>query len=370
MALTMGARPALFSAATQQRPDFAFGSLGGGYTLMAFMPGELESHVAAMAELERQGASFGLADRAAFSIVQDRQRFEDARTLLPWLRHFHDPDSQIADVFLLNDDEKRAGCFILLDPSLRVVVACDLDRSEALYRLIANLAPAELHGGVPIHAPVLILPRIFEPDFCRRLIDVYNQDGGARSGVMRQIDGMTVGVIDGFKSRKDAHVTDPELKKQIRLRITHRLLPEIEKAFSFKATRMERYIVARYNAEEGGYFKRHRDNTTKGTAHRQFACSINLNAEEFEGGNLRFPEFGPRTYRPPTGGAVIFSCSLLHEATPVTKGTRFAFLPFFHDEANEKIRMENHKFVSGTIDGRTVGAGGIALPPEQSGLQF
>jgi predicted 2-oxoglutarate/Fe(II)-dependent dioxygenase YbiX len=69
-----------------------------------------------------------------------------------------------------------------------------------------------------------------------------------------------------------------------------------------------------------------------------FACSINLNAEEFEGGDLRFPEFGSRTYRPPTGGAVIFSCTLLHEATPVTKGTRYAFLPFFYDDAAAKIR--------------------------------
>ena len=48
--------------------------------------------------------------------------------------------------------------------------------------------------------------------------------------------------------------------------------------------------------------------------------TINLNADDYEGGDLRFPEFGPRTYRAPTGGAVVFSCSLLHEATPVTRG--------------------------------------------------
>ena len=73
---------------------------------------------------------------------------------------------------------------------------------------------------------------------------------------------------------------------------------------------------------------------------RKFACSINLNAEEFEGGDLRFPEFGSRTYRPPTGGAVIFSCSLLHEATPVTRGRRYAFLPFFYDEAGQIVRAQ------------------------------
>ena len=110
---------------------------------------------------------------------------------------------------------------------------------------------------------------------------------------------------------------------------------------------MERYLVACYESEKGGFFRPHRDSTTKGTAHRRFAVTINLNAEEFEGGNLRFPEFGSATYRAPTGGAVVFSCSVLHEATPVTKGTRFAFLPFLYDDEAAKIRGENAGFLTG-----------------------
>ena len=86
------------------------------------------------------------------------------------------------------------------------------------------------------------------------------------------------------------------------VRIHDRLVPEIFKAFQFKATRIERYIVACYEAETGGHFRAHRDNTTKGTAHRRFAVSLVLNTGEFEGGNLRFPEFGRQTYCPPAGG--------------------------------------------------------------------
>ena len=48
-------------------------------------------------------------------------------------------------------------------------------------------------------------------------------------------------------------------------------------------------------------------------------------ADEFEGRQLWFPEFSRRLYKAPTGGAVVFSCSLLHEATPVTRGRRYAF---------------------------------------------
>jgi predicted 2-oxoglutarate/Fe(II)-dependent dioxygenase YbiX len=101
---------------------------------------------------------------------------------------------------------------------------------------------------------------------------------------------------------------------------------------------MERYLVACYDSSVSGFFGPHRDNTTPGTAHRRFACTINLNADAYDGGDLRFPEFGPKVCRGDTGAAVVFSCSLLHEVSPVTRGTRFAFLPFFYDEAAARIR--------------------------------
>ena len=85
-------------------------------------------------------------------------------------------------------------------------------------------------------------------------------------------------------------------------------------------------------------------------AHRRFAVSVNLNTGEFEGGNLCFPEFGRATYCPPVGGAIVFSCSLLHEATPVTSGQRFVFLPFLYDEEAAKIRQENLRFLAETSE--------------------
>jgi predicted 2-oxoglutarate/Fe(II)-dependent dioxygenase YbiX len=196
-----------------------------------------------------------------------------------------------------------------------------------------------------LYAPVLIVPRVFERDICRQLIDLYETQGGDPSGVMRDIDGRTVSVLDGFKRRRDVTIDDEALRRALQVRILRRLLPEIEKAYHFKATRMERYIVACYDADEGGYFRPHRDNTTSGTAHRRFAVSINLNAEDYDGGDLRFPEFGQRTYRPPTGGAVVFSCSMLHEATRVTRGRRYAFLPFLYNEVDARLREENLKFL-------------------------
>jgi hypothetical protein len=60
---------------------------------------------------------------------------------------------------------------------------------------------------------------------------------------------------------------------------------------------------------------------------------------------LRFPEFGLRRYKAPTGGAIVFSCSLLHEALPVTRGLRYATLPFLYDDEAAAIRMANQRFL-------------------------
>ncbi len=162
---------------------------------------------------------------------------------------------------------------------------------------------------------------------------------------MREVEGKTVAAYDpNHKRRKDFTVTDQTLIRQLQERVIRRINPEIEKVHFFKPTRMERYIVSCYAAEDGGHFRAHRDNTTKGTAHRRFAVSINLNAE-FEGGEVSFPEYGPRSYKAPAGGAVVFSCPLLHAVSRVTQGRRFAFLPFLYDEAAAKIREANDQYL-------------------------
>ena len=45
------------------------------------------------------------------------------------------------------------------------------------------------------------------------------------------------------------------------------------------------------------------------------------------------------------GGAVVFSCALLHEALPVLAGRRYMFLPFLYDEAAARLRERNAGFL-------------------------
>lgn len=241
---------------------------------------------------------------------------------------------------------------IVLDERLRVLRVFPFlgNPSSHVVSVVQFLRSLPLLGSTrvaDVHAPVLVVPRIFEQELCQALIDHYKQQGGEDSGFMREVDGMTVAVKDySHKRRTDCDIADERLRHACMVRIHDRLAPEILKAFQFHATRMERYIVACYEAASSDHFRAHRDNTTKGTAHRRFAVSLVLNAEEFEGGYLRFPEFGRQLFAPPTGGAVVFSCSLLHEATPVTAGQRFVFLPFLYDDAAAKIREENLKYIA------------------------
>jgi predicted 2-oxoglutarate/Fe(II)-dependent dioxygenase YbiX len=153
---------------------------------------------------------------------------------------------------------------------------------------------------------------------------------------MRDAGDRTVMVMDELKKRRDVLVEDVGLQAALRERLERRLFPLIKQGLGFTASHIERYVVSCYDAADEAVFHPHRDHTTMGTAHRKFACSINLN-DDFQGGDLRFAEFGPATYRPPVGGAVVFSCALLHEATRVTAGRRYAFLPFFYDDAGAEV---------------------------------
>jgi hypothetical protein len=249
------------------------------------------------------------------------------------LRWFLDLDGRVSRLYgALDEAAGEQPQWVILDPGLRVMGRVRLANDPMVFDYLRRLRPPAQHAGVPLVAPVLIAPRILEPELSRRLIALHEADGGRFTGVMRDEGERTVAIMDELKRRRDVLIEDADLLAALKDRLERRLFPLIERSFSFRATRIERYVVSCYDAEDQAVFHPHRDSTTLGTAHRRFACSINLNAD-FEGGDLRFGEFGLATYRPPAGGAVVFSCALLHEATRVTRGRRYAFLPFLYDEA-------------------------------------
>ena len=225
--------------------------------------------------------------------------------------------------------------------------------AQQVLDFLKTLPPIEEARAATRHAPVLVIPNVLDKASCRSLIDMYKANGGSPSGFMRQIDEKTVGIHDDtFKKRRDFFIEDPKLQQRLNAIIWRRVRPEVEKAFQFTITRFERYLVGCYDAQSGGYFRPHRDNTSKATRHRRFAMTLNLNVGEYTGGFLRFPEYAPHGYKGDSGTAIIFSCSVLHEATPVISGQRFALLSFFYGNEDAVVRQANFKYLADAPDSR------------------
>lgn len=339
-----------FFAVSHGNPRYAFDVAAGRYLLLALV-GDGDEAFADRVEqvLNEQVQRLDGESLAFFGLLRDPEHWNRREDRLPGARWLLDETGTVFAALGTADDPRWSG-WILVDPNFRILATLPADQTERLARILPGLPPVATHAGVELHAPVLVVPRLFEPELCQALIAAYEADGGEASGFMREVEGRTVEIRDpNHKIRRDLMLPPGELRDAVRARIQRRLAPQIAKAFQFTATRMERDLVACYDAADHGFFRAHRDNTTKGTAHRRFAVTINLNAEDYDGGDLRFPEFGPRSYRAPTGGAVVFSCSLLHEALPVTRGKRYAFLPFLYDEAGAQIRERNAEHVG--VDG-------------------
>ncbi len=220
-----------------------------------------------------------------------------------------------------------------LDINLRVLSGIqDPQAFDQIYRAFKSQSSPQARD-IDVQAPVLLIPNVLTPDICRALINVWATKGNTETGVESSKSGVRRDVIDyQNKKRRDHEVTDAQLLRLLTSTVGRRVMPEVQRAFHYRATRFEGFKIACYDAESGGFFRAHRDNLSPSTAHRRFALTLNLN-DDYTGGHLIFPEFGPHRYRPSAGDAIAFSSSFLHEVQPVTRGRRFTLLSFlFHEE--------------------------------------
>jgi peroxiredoxin len=318
-------------AAEGRTVDIRADDIAGNPIVLIFCARFSEAAAAALAGIVAARQSFSDAGAKLFAVtLDDAKAARSSKVPFPVLL---DSDGTVFRAF--GADTSELPTTLVLRPNGHVMAILksppSVQSSEAL-ACVTQLAAERRAVLMTHHPPVLLIPDVLSADDCRDLVTIFRTRGQTFVPPGPGIDYIGTDYKMripeyGRADRIDHWIVDKSTETLLHHRIEHRLLPEIAKAFQYRITRWERLRIGCYQGERGGELHGHRDNVEP-TPYRRFAMSINLNVDEFAGGELRFPEFGDQRYRPANGTAIVFSSSLLHEALHVTSGVRLVLLAF------------------------------------------
>ena len=318
--------------------DLTADHIAGNYTILVLCADILaDNTIAELAKFKDSEEAIASADGLVFLVAQQESTNAEI--------HFRDLGLRYPSV-----NDRRGSLFadfgadgealktIVIRPNHHVMAIFDggvNGHAAAALKVIREDSENRRARLMTRHPPVLVVPDVFSRKDCEHLISVFNFDGNVWIDPGHgpppadiKTDYKMKAPDYGREDRVDHRIVNQKTSDFVTSRLRTRLFPEIKKAFHYQITHFERYRIGSYKGERLGEAHGHRDNTEDLVSDRRFAVSINLNSEQFEGGELRFPEFGGHLYRPETGEAIVFSSSLLHEALHVTKGQRFVLLGF------------------------------------------
>jgi peroxiredoxin len=234
----------------------------------------------------------------------------------------------------------------LLDPSLRILrVYCPGDVQPHIVELLRDAKPFARDPQPTIinaQAPVVIVRDVLPADLCEKLRVLYDSNPSIE-GALGLGDALHVNVK--HKARREyiiSQLRDRDMLGHIDATLDCTLLPELCKLYRTKLTHRERYKICCYDAADDGHYDDHRDGSDPRQHYRRLSMSISLNAD-YEGGYLRFPEYGAYDYRVAPGSAVVFPSVLLHRVTAVTRGRRYVLISFLFNDADAELKrtLEN-----------------------------
>ena len=142
------------------------------------------------------------------------------------------------------------------------------------------------------------------------------------------------------KIRKDLFIEKKDLLEYIDNTFYNKLYENINENFSDIKYR-EKWKIGYYDEIDSGFYNLHTD-TAGDTKYRNISSVIMLsNANDYEGGELYFPDLN-KTFKLDKGDIIVFDSTLLHGVRPITKGKRHVLISFFFDDNGMKIK---EKFV-------------------------
>jgi peroxiredoxin len=264
-----------FKCASSVNPHFNFDTVAGRYVVISFFASaRTRAAETVLNEIAAHGERFDVTNAVFFGVTIDP---DDAGRIVhqdPGRIYFYDLDLAVSRLYGVVGDPAPDGRAayatktFVLDHGLRVVAVLGLGADatghvDRVLSVLDSMPPLDTLADV---APVLVVPHVFEPALCRELIAYYEAKGGEDSGFMRDVAGKTMEVRDhAHKRRSDCQVTDARLVGATQERVKRRIVPAIRQAYQFDVTRIERHVVACYDAAQGAHFRAHRDNTTLGT---------------------------------------------------------------------------------------------------------
>ena len=199
---------------------------------------------------------------------------------------------------------------VLVDGSTRVrKVYRPLSVDHHIFKVVNNLYTVfpdlAVNSLISSTAPVLCLPKVLNEKLCSSL-------------------------INNFKNGKPSELFIEKYMKSIDNRLIEYVLPQLEKAFVYKATRREEPYILKSTVNDSN---KSLVATSGEHQHRKFAVVIYLNSEEFSGGGIQFPEYGFLSFKPNTGDALIFSASFYQVLTQIYQGERWIYGTYLYNEA-------------------------------------
>ena len=179
------------------------------------------------------------------------------KDLAPGFPMLADSGGECAESFGLGT-HSGASMIAILDRNSHVIAKLSglpgVAPAAEVLAVIAEHAGAEAVGTAPHHAPVLLIPRLFEPGLCRDLIK-YWESGEKRHNEVTQGRGSEVrdNILSDVKKRSDVLVPegDNPLHQAVLARFNLRVAPQIEKVFQYKTSSYDGARIGCYETGEG-----------------------------------------------------------------------------------------------------------------------
>lgn len=246
-----------FTQSSTSNANYHFDTVGGRYIVLCFFGTSVDEQGRNMLSiLTTQRKLFDDDHIAFFGVSVDPGDAEENRVKesLPGIRYFWDFDGRVSQLYGTVPLEKPnqpvtyKRLWFILNPNFRIraIFPAQIDGSDCdqVSEYLQSLPAVNEYCGFPVQAPIIILPDVFETQFCRHLIELYETYGGEESGFMRESEGKTVRVFDyGHKRRSDYTIENDALKIEIQQRVIRRVSPEIQKVHQFKKRSQKRKEV-------------------------------------------------------------------------------------------------------------------------------